>query len=306
VRTVFQDRRGDIWLGTVGGGISRFRNGRFKNFGIEDGLKNNSVWTIAEGKDNTIWFGTYGGGLHRINTENDNIRVLTTKDGLANNIIRVVFVDDEGKVWVGSNGGGVDVMANGKISNYNSKNGLSDDFVYTIAQWQGAMWIGTYGAGLNRLKDGEFTHYGLKDGLTDAAVWALYPDSSGSLWIGTNGGGLHRLKNGKFTRFSMAHGLCSDLTFKIMEDGLGFLWMNSNRGIYKVALDELEKVAQGSLDKVFCFSYGREEGIKYTESSGPAQPAGCRTTDGKLWFPGVKGIIVMDPGSTKKNEIAPP
>ncbi|HLP57212.1 MAG TPA: protein kinase, partial [Candidatus Deferrimicrobium sp.] len=91
----------------------------------------------------------------------------------------------------------------------------------------------------------------------------------------------------------------------VLEDRSGNLWMNCNRGIYGARKMDLELFADGKLNKISCFSYGRSEGIKSTECSGPAQPAGWCTEEGKLWFPTIRGLVVIDPGHIKTNIIAP-
>ncbi|MCP5107129.1 MAG: hypothetical protein GY950_27330, partial [bacterium] len=310
VRTVYEDREKNTWIGTVTGGLVRFKNNRFKTFGVKEGLRSEHIWTIAEGADRSLWFGTYGGGLHRL--QNGKVTgIYTTRNGLANNIVRAVSVAKSGNIWVGTNGGGVDVLnpVNGKILNYNSKNGLSDDFIYAVSRDKdGDTWIGTYHGSINRFheKTRTFTVYGTGHGLTGHAVWSIYPDAEGAVWIGTDGGGLLRFKDDKFTRFTMKDGLYSDLAFQVLEDREGKLWMNCNRGIYGARKKDLEDFAVGKIKKIPCISYGRTEGIKSTECSGPAQPAGFCSPAGKLWFPTIRGVVVLDPAHITLNKIVPP
>lgn len=306
VRTVYEDSQKNIWIGTVNGGLVRFKNNNFKTFGLKEGLLSEHIWTIAESDDDSIWFGTYGGGLHRL--KNSKITdTYTTRNGLSNNIVRAVCVDHTDNIWVGTNGGGVDVLKNEKIINYNSKNGLSDDFVYAISEdKEGDIWIGTYHGNINRFKKGKFTIYGVGEGLTGDAIWAIYPDDERTLWIGTDGGGLLRFRNNTFIRFTMKDGLHSDLAFQVLEDHRGNLWMNCNRGIYRVQKKDLNDFANGKIKRIPCFSFGKSEGIKSTECSGPAQPAGLCSNEGKLWFPTIRGVVVIDPEHIKINKTVPP
>ena len=46
--------------------------------------------------------------------------------------------------------------------------------------------------------------------------------------------------------------------------------------------------------------------MRGVESTGPAQPAGWKSRDGKLWFPTIKGVAVVDPDYRKRNERVPP
>ena len=42
------------------------------------------------------------------------------------------------------------------------------------------------------------------------------------------------------------------------------------------------------------------------ETNGENQPAGCKTDDGQLWFPTVRGVVMIDPRELKLNERPPP
>ncbi len=305
IRSVFQDRQGSIWIGTAGKGLVRFQEGVFFIYGRAEGLRNPNVWSIAQDQQDALWLGTYGGGLHKL--QGDKMTVYDTGNGLSNNIVRAIHVDRHNRVWAGTNGGGVNILTGGKIRQLKKEDGLSDDFVYSIAEdTDGSIWIGTYSGGLNCFTDGRFTVYGPEAGLPETAIWALSPDEDGSLWIGTNGDGLFRLKNGVFKRYTMKDGLYSDLAFLVVDDGSGSLWMSCNKGIYKVNKQDINGFDEKKRSTIPCISFGRDEGIKFTESSGPAQPAGYRSADNRLWFATVNGVVVMEPGNSWRNKIKPP
>ena len=215
-------------------------------------------------------------------------------------------MDRRDRVWVGSNGGGVDVIQGGKITNYNTGNGLSDNFVYAIGEdKKGDIWIGTYAGSIDRFREGRFKTYGIDDGLTGHAIWAIKPDEAGTVWIGTDGGGLLRFNDGTFTRFTVNDGLYSDLAFCIVEDERRNLWMNCNQGIFSIRKQDIEDFLAGKKRKIPYISFGKLQGIKNTECNGPAQPAGCLGDEGKLWFPTIRGAVVIDPENMMVNNVLP-
>src|SRR5215469_8132012 len=57
------DHQGTLWIGTSGGGLVRYRDGRFKAFTTRDGLSSDSVQALYEDVQGTLWIGTDGGGL---------------------------------------------------------------------------------------------------------------------------------------------------------------------------------------------------------------------------------------------------
>ena len=61
VYAVHESRDGTVWAGALGGGVSRFREGRFTSYGVRDGLASDTVTSIADGADGTTWFATPNG-----------------------------------------------------------------------------------------------------------------------------------------------------------------------------------------------------------------------------------------------------
>ena len=59
----FQDREGDVWIGTAGGGIARIRESIFHVFGEADGMPGKVVSSVCEDATEKIWAGTLAGGL---------------------------------------------------------------------------------------------------------------------------------------------------------------------------------------------------------------------------------------------------
>ena len=305
-RSVMQDRDGAVWIGTVGGGLVRFASGAFTVFNEKQGLRDLRIWSIAQSRDGVIWFGTYGEGLHRL--QHGKVRVYSTRDGMSNDIVRAILAARDGSIWAGTNGGGIDILRpDGRIVNFSRRNGLSDDFIYAISQdREDTVWVGTYNGDLYRFRGGKFTIFKPGSGTSQNAIWAIHPDEDGTIWLGTNSGGLIRFKNSKFSTISTRDGLYNDVAFQILEDNHGFFWMNCNKGVYRASKKELNDFADGLIRRVRSLSFGISEGVRGVESTGPAQPAGWKNRDGKLWFPTLKGVAVVDPDYSKRNERIPP
>jgi signal transduction histidine kinase len=137
-------------------------------------------------------------------------------------------------------------------------------------------------------------------------VRALKQDSDGTLWIGTYDSGLGRFKDGRFTRFTTRDGLFDNGVFQILEDDHGRFWMSCNRGIYRVRKRELNDLADGRIKTVTCLAYTKGDGLPSTECNGGRWPAGVRTRDGRLWFPTMLGVAMIDPSSIDANTQPPP
>src|SRR5262249_2606232 len=61
VYAVHVSRDGTVWAGTLRGGLSAFKNGRFTTYSSGDELASNTVMSIAESPDDTMWFATPNG-----------------------------------------------------------------------------------------------------------------------------------------------------------------------------------------------------------------------------------------------------
>ena len=190
------------------------------------------------------------------------------------------------------------------------------------------MWFGTWLAGAVRWTVGQasrlsnpldlrsggtpdlrsVTQFTTADGLADNRVFVFHEDADGALWIGTHNG-LNRFKDGRFFTFRTEHGLFDSLINWLEEDDFGRLWFTCNRGIFRISRRELNEVAEGKKSRANVAVYGTADGMISPETNGEHQPAGCKTRDGRLWFPTSQGVVVITPQSladTEATEVAAP
>jgi ligand-binding sensor domain-containing protein len=118
------------------------------------------------------------------------------------------------------------------------------------------------------------------------------------LWVGTYGGGLNRFRDGRFRAVTTRDGLFDDFISRILEDDNGRFWLLGNRGIFWVSHKELNDFADGRVRSINSTAYGVDDGMASSEGNGGSQPAGWKAADGKLWFPTIKGLVVIDPNET--------
>ena len=55
VKAFYEDASGTLWIGTHGGGLSRFKDGRFANISARQGLYNDNIFQILEDDDANLW-----------------------------------------------------------------------------------------------------------------------------------------------------------------------------------------------------------------------------------------------------------
>lgn len=303
ILAVFQDRAGTMWIGTNCGGLNRFRDGVFTNVSVRHRLADDCVWSIWEDRKGNLWTGSWGGGLYT--SSGNKLLRYTEANGLSNNIVLAIYEDRGGTMWVGTRSG-LNRIRGDSIAIYRTADGIAHDDIRVISEDStGALWIGTIG-GLTRYFEGTFSSFTTDHGLSNNYVRAIHPDRDGVLWIGTYGGGLNRFKDGKFVRYTTAEGLFDNGVFQILEDHHGNFWMSSNKGIFRVKKHELEEFAAGTRGHITSIAYGKEDGMLNRECNGGFQPAGWKTADGRLWFPTIKGLVVIDPDKITTNTPPPP
>jgi signal transduction histidine kinase/CheY-like chemotaxis protein len=73
-----------------------------------------------------------------------------------------------------------------------------------------------------------------------------------------------------------------------------------------VSKSEVDDLHAGRLAHVRSDIFGVADGMPSAECHGGSQPAGTRTSDGRLWFPTLKGLAVLDPAQLRVNTVPPP
>ena len=225
--TLYEDKAGTLWIGTAGGGLTSYIDGKFTTYTIKDGLAHDRINSICESRDGSLWIGTIG-GLSRF--KNGKFTSYTTKDGLLSDNIKSLLEDKQGNLWIGTTGG-LNVYNGTSITSHSLVDDNGKDVikpVYDMCETRdGSLWFGLYGVGLNQLKDGKLTAYTSRQGLAYDLINSLYEDHDGNLWIGALGG-LDRLSNGRFTSYGPKDGLINSGVVSVYEDREGTLWVGTN------------------------------------------------------------------------------
>jgi len=298
INCIYESRSGDLWIGTKGG-LSRWKNGTITTvLTHRNGLLHDSVLDLFEDTSGFLWIGTYG-GLHRL--KDGRLATLTTKDGLSDNRIRCIWGDRKGNTWIGTeNGLNRFDNNNSKFIGFFTKQGLSHNYIeFIFGGRQGNLWIGTE-AGLNCLSNGVITDFNPAAKVEIKSFRCAYEDKEGATWFGTDNG-IIRLKDKKTTRYSPQDGLVENDLYSILEDDRGYLWLAGRNGISRVSKKELEDFSKGKIQRVHPDWYNEKDGMKSRWCGG----AGCKTRDGRLWFPTSIGMSTIHPDQIKKNNIAP-
>jgi ligand-binding sensor domain-containing protein/signal transduction histidine kinase len=320
ILSVCFDRENTMWVGTEGAGLYRYQSGTWTNFASDAGIANPYIWSLAGDTDGNLWASTWGAGLFL--RRGDHFERAPGMEGIITPM-PALFPARQGGLWIGTTEGLLRYDAAGNKS-WLAENGIpADQNVRCVFESRtGDIWFGTAGEGLfcleaglrragvsedagslkaSATQAGRLKHFRKADGLPGDFVRCLREDETGALWIGTSDG-LCRFKDNHFTALNMKQGLADNVICDIEDDGHGFFWMSSYNGIFRVSKTELQRCADGLLPSVHCLAFGIGDGMPTLEATG----GGCKTTDGKLWFPTSRGLVAIDPQGAKANWLSPP
>ena len=152
-RALFADPSGGLWLGFVGGGVSRLENGRVqRTYTSADGLGASDVNNIHGDRHGALWVATEG-GLSRIAGE--RVDTLDVRNGLPCDAVKWSIEDDTGALWLQTDCGLVRVERD-ELDAWISDPASSVDLVAYDAS-DGAVGyadLGSYGPKVTRAADG--------------------------------------------------------------------------------------------------------------------------------------------------------
>ncbi len=314
VRSVAETADGRLWVGTTGGGLFYEEGGALRLF---TNAPFNTFYPFVEtalaARDGSLWWGGAAslfrwkeGRLAEAYTRGGNALVPTSTvpEWLATAAVTALREDDAGGMWIGTSQGKVVHLAEGQARVFTNR--LARGSVTSFApEPDGTLWVGSLAGGLSRMRGEMVKTFSAADGLPSSHVRVLHRTSDGVLWIGTGGAGLVRYQAGQFKNISARQGLGDDTVSQILEDEEGFLWLGCNRGIFRVRKSELDDLAAGRRAFSHPQAFGLNAGMLAEECTGGSSPAACKLKSGKLAFPTVKGVVLIDPHLQEFDSSAP-
>ena len=182
----YEDRRGNLWFGTMRNGAARYDGKTLTWFSTENGLPSNAVPSFAEDKEGNLWVGTQDGVCK---FDGQQFIQFGSAAGLPPRYGRV-RADNDGNIWAGMNTG--------------------------VFRYDGSSFS-KFKVPIDKEKISSFA-------IIPGQVSLALHDSQGNLWFSTDGYGAFKYDGSSFSHFTTQDGLCSNNVTSILEDQQGNIW----------------------------------------------------------------------------------
>ncbi len=224
VRSIVQDTKGFLWIGTFGG-VNRFDGYDFRTFQNQinnpNYIHNDDILEIVADKNDNLWIAT-DFGLTKYNIPTHTFKTYhadeNDKNSLIDDKVRSIFIDNSGRLWVGTKQNGI-CYFDEKAEKFHKVEVEGIENIRSIYQTNdGSIWFTTFNKGVFSLeidKQGKISHFknhrlsSEKDGLLNhSEAYFILEDDLNDLYVGTKDG-LFQFNVSK-NKFSLIH-----------KDGLG-------------------------------------------------------------------------------------
>ncbi len=327
VKTIFEDRFGNIWIATQGG-LSKYGRSLFEIYDLDLGLHANSIQSVYYDSKGRTWIGaannlqyflddsvvTFGENtdfpydaqpLSFTEDRIGNVYIGTdyelflydghsiTSAGLEASINSMLYTEN-GQLWCATDSG-VHILDQGEKSILGPKQGLVNLQVNSLLQMRNLICCATEGGlSLFDLSGQHIRNYTEEDGLSAAVYLDITSDYQDNLWVATKSRGVSKIDPslpGAIENLNTTHGLISNSTYFVEFADSVSLWIGTNLGI-NVFNTETGEIT----------FHGYDEGFYPLETYTRAISKG---NEGDFWIGTVEGLVHYNPRYDVKDPYAP-
>ena len=237
------DQAGNLWLGSLGGGLHQLRANPLRTWGRPEGMPTDLLTAVVEGPDGRLFIAGRNAGVSIFDPLGGAIESISA--GLANLDIWSLAVDQRGRLWAGSSGNGLfEHLPGGGWRQLKRAEGLSSPSVFALLPAaEGSLWVGT-DDGLDLFAGGRaVARFTRSEGLPSDQVRELFRDRDGVLWVGTTAGLARERGDGRFETLGAERGLAPREVLDIWQDERGALWVATSGALVQIENGEARQLS---------------------------------------------------------------
>ena len=337
VISLCEDAEGSLWVGTRDG-LSQLSEVKFPLVTAKEGISGGSAHMVAPSQIGGLWIATTEGACYFDGRRNVHH---IPSEALSRPFTKHIIEARNGDVYLTDNNRTLSIMTGDRlVSRFNT-----EKWAETIAEGPDGMLLGQ-GFTLWQISEGKMERYRFDEKDTrlewfdhmcatrDGVIWLvtnelicirggqiqriptsswlkpedrlhfIMEDVDGSIWVGTTAG-LIRVRGGQLAHVGEAEGLYDNRIYAIVADDHGYFWFDSSRGIFRASRLSLNERADGRVVNVVCDAFPGVDAVKSTDRI-DQKFSGCKTSDGRIWFPNACGVVMIDPEHFFTNKLPPP
>jgi len=288
-----------------------------RSWQTDEGLPQNSVWTIAQTPDGYLWVGTHE-GLARFDGVRFTLIDVPSVPYLKQAWIVALCLSRDGSLWIASENNGLTRLKDGAFTQFKESDGLPGSQVQCLWEGQdGTLWIGG-DKGLARFQTGKITRCTQSERLSNNSVKALYEYPTGVIRAATVKGLISVTSAGQEDADNFGFGPVTNVLKAVTADRKGQLWLGTTDGL--LCLTEGKRVSygpnQGLPDRIITMLHEDRAGqlwvgtyggmVRFVDGALIPWSLGKRAfadlvysifedQEGNLWFGGRDGLYRLNP-----------
>lgn len=276
LRSAFEDREGNLWLGSHWEGVIRLWDGWTRRYSLAEGLNDRIVWSLAPDPDgHRLWVGT-NDGLSVL--ESGRFSLVAPGSALPHPVAYNLLAEPT-RLWIGTRHGLAVIDHAGPYAGQVQQLPLfaplaSAQINGIVRDDDGTLWFVTT-EGLYRLARGDrsrgLRRFGKTDGLSDTRTRFFYRDAAGRILIGTQSG-LFEMRGERFYPVGIDTGLPRLDVPSILQLEDGRLLLGTLTG------------------EIYFQDGGRWHELGEAQGMPANSPFFMTQYDGDLWVAGIRGI----------------
>jgi ligand-binding sensor domain-containing protein len=339
-QSTFQDREGNLWIGTSTG-LDRLRPNRLKILQVEGQFDHPG---LLPGPDGDVWIGDYAGdvrsftaeglkkvelkamlsashwapdgvlwlgnekGLHR-RAPDGSMTQLAPPDGVAGLDPQALQQDRSGALWASFSGGGLFKRAGGQWIREGGLRGFPRELTTAMAMdGQGTLWFGHARNSISlvaeRQQDGAVRRLGAEQGLQLGTVLQLYRDGE-LMWAGGEEG-VALFRAGRFAALRGERGETFRGVSGIVRLPGGDLWLHGADGLFHVTAASVAAWLNQPDQAVSFERFDALDGLQGHAAQLRPVPSLIYGPDGLLWLSTSGAVATLDPAHIRRNPLPPP